>query len=133
MTNRYSWYMGITHIDVKVAKPGHREPAENLTFLVDSGALVSVVPTGILDRLGIGADATQTFILANGQRIERRKGIAMFIYGERVGGADVVFGEDGDALLLGVTALEALGLGLDPFKRELISLPMLLARELAHA
>ncbi len=120
--------MGITHVDVQVAKPGQRERAENLTFLVDSGALVSVVPAGILERLGIGADATQTFILANGQRIERRKGIAMFIYDERVGGADVVFGEDGDAVLLGVTALEALGLGLDPLKRELIPLPMMLAR-----
>ncbi len=47
--------------------------------------------------------------------------------GEKVGGADVVFGEEGDYKLLGTFTLEALGLVLDPLKRELRPLPMIIA------
>jgi hypothetical protein len=44
-----------------------------------------------------------------------------------VGGADVIFGEEGDYCLLGVLTLEALGLVLDPLKRELRPRPLILA------
>jgi hypothetical protein len=64
---------------------------------------------------------------ATRSRIERRKGIAAFTYGERVGGGDVIFGEPGDSNLLGALTLEALGLSLDPLRRELKPLPMMLA------
>ena len=43
------------------------------------------------------------------------------------GAAPVIFGEPGDSNLLGVVTLEALGYVLDPLKRELRALPMLLA------
>jgi len=56
-----------------------------------------------------------------------RKGIALFRYGERGGGADVIFGEEGDHNLLGAFRLEAVGLIFDPLKRELKPLPRLLA------
>ncbi len=39
----------------------------------------------------------------------------------------VIFGEEGDSQLLGAFTLEALGLALDPLKRELKPLPMILA------
>jgi predicted aspartyl protease len=96
-------------------------------FLVDSGATYSVVPAPVLARIGVEPVQEQEFRLANGDRIVRKKGIAAFKYGERIGGADVVFGEDGDANLLGALTLEALGLALDPLKRELRELPMMLA------
>jgi predicted aspartyl protease len=93
---------------------------------VDSGATYSVIPTEVLERLGVIVTARQEFTVANCERISRKKGIAAFRYGERIGGADVVFGEEGDASLLGAFTLEALGLALDPLKRELRELPMLL-------
>jgi len=37
----------------------------------------------------------------------------------RRGGVTVIFGEDGDPAILGVTALEALGLEVDPIKNTL--------------
>ena len=43
-----------------------------------------------------------------------------------MGGADVIFGEAGDSQLLGAFTLEALGLALDPLRRELRELPMIL-------
>jgi predicted aspartyl protease len=120
--------MGMTHVDVEVANPQEPERREKLRFMVDSGALYTVVPSDVLDRRGIRRATTQRFILADGSHIDRPKGVAMFIYGGRIGGADAVFGEPGDVSLLGSTALEAMGLGLDPLKRELIQLPMLIAR-----
>jgi hypothetical protein len=53
--------------------------------------------------------------------------VAVFKYRDAIGGADVIFGEEGDSLLLGAMTLEALGLALDPLKRELRPLPMILA------
>ena len=95
-------------------------------MLVDSGALNSVVPAPILDRLGIRPLSEQTFRRANGDLIRRRRGGAAFRYRERIGVADVVFGEPGDANLLGATTLESLGLGLNPIRRELVELQMTL-------
>jgi hypothetical protein len=52
-------------------------------------------------------------------------GKAYFEYEDQVGAAPVVFGDE-DVFLLGATTLEALGLILDPIRRQLKPLPMLL-------
>jgi hypothetical protein len=65
----------------------------------------------------------QEFRLADGTKIVRRKGIAMFKYDDNIGGADVIFGEEGDHNLLGASTREALELALDPLKRQLRPLP----------
>jgi clan AA aspartic protease len=119
--------MGLTHLEVKVGNPANPDVTENVNFLVDSGAVYSVVPAPILERLGIKPVSQQEFCLADGSKITRHKGIALFKHGDRIGGADVIFGEDEDSVLLGAFTLEALGLVLDPLRRELKPLPMILA------
>jgi clan AA aspartic protease len=119
--------MGLTTLNVEIANVAAPEESRALEFLVDSGAIYSVVPAAILDELGIKQIAVQEFRLADGSKIHRRKGVAIFRYGDRVGGADVIFGEDGDYNLLGAFTLEALGLALDPLRRQLLPLPMILA------
>jgi clan AA aspartic protease len=119
--------VGLTVLELEVANPARPEVTEKLEFLVDSGAIYSVVPAAVLERLGIVPLTEEQFRLANGTKIVRRKGTAVFRYGDRIGGADVIFGEEGDHTLLGAFTLEALGLVLDPFKRELRQLPMILA------
>ena len=111
--------MGLTTLDIEVGNPANPEVTEKIEFLIDSGAVYSVVPAAILERLGIKPLVEQSFRLADGSRITRQKGIALFKYGELVGGADVIFGEEGDSQLLGAFTLEALGLSLDPLRREL--------------
>ena len=118
--------MGLIVLEIEVGNPAHPEVTEKVDFLIDSGTIYSVVPTPILDKLGIKPLAEEEFRLANGTKVVRKKGIALFRYGERVGGADVIFGQEGDHKLLGAFTLEALGLVLDPLKRELKPLPMLL-------
>ncbi|MDH5187265.1 MAG: aspartyl protease family protein [candidate division WOR-3 bacterium] len=119
--------MGLTVLEVEVGNPANPKVLEKIEFLVDSGAIYSVVPIPILERLGIKPLTEQEFRLADGTKIVRKKGVALFKYGDRIGGADVIFGEDGDSMLLGAFTLEALGLTLDPLRRELKPLPMILA------
>lgn len=119
--------MGLTVLELEVGNPATPKVTERLEFLVDSGAIYSVVPAKVLKRLRIKPIGREEFRLADGTKIARKKGVALFRYGDRVGGADVIFGEPGDSVLLGAFTLEALGLSLDPLKRELRPLPMVLA------
>ena len=119
--------MGLTVLEIEVGNPAQPDVTEKIEFLVDSGAIYSVVAKSILERLGIRPLTEEQFRLADGSTIVRNKGVAIFRYGERVGGADIIFGEEGDSTLLGAFTLEALGLSLDPLRRELKPLPMVLA------
>lgn len=119
--------MGLTVLEVDVGNPADPKVTEKIELLIDSGAIYSVVPTPILERLGIRPLADEEFRLADGTKIVRKKGGVLFKYGERIGVADVIFGEEGDSVLLGAFTLEALGLSLDPLRRELKPLPMILA------
>jgi clan AA aspartic protease len=119
--------MSLTVLEIEVGNPAKPDVTEAIDFLVDSGAVYSVVPKSILRKLKIKPLAEQEFRLADGSKILRKKGVALFKYGNRVGGADVLFGEKDDSNLLGALTLEALGLSLDPLRRELKPLPMVLA------
>jgi len=118
--------MGLTILKIEVGNPANPDVTESLEFLIDSGAIYSVVPYPILEQLGIRPLTEEKFRLADGSEIIRKKGIALFKYEDRIGGADVIFGEKGDSQLLGAFTLEALGLALDPLKRELKQLPLVL-------
>ena len=119
--------MGLTVVTIEVGNPAKPKKTIPVESLVDSGAIYSVVPTGILKKLGISPISVETFTLANGEKIKRKKGIAFFKFQGKVGGADVIFGEKGDSTLLGAFTLESLGLALDPIKRELKLLPLVIA------
>jgi len=119
--------MGLNVLEIAVGNPANPDFTEPIEFLIDSGAIYSVVPAEVLNRLGIQPLVEQEFRLANGMTIRRKKGVALFKYGDRIGGADVIFGEEGDSVLLGAFTLEALGLVLDPLRRELRPRPMILA------
>ena len=118
--------MGVTTLIVEVANVAKPEVTERLTFTVDSGAAYSVVPGAVLRKLRIRPQKRETFRLANGATIVRQKGVALFKFRQYVGGGDVIFGEKGDATLLGALSLESLGLALDPIKRELRPMKLIL-------
>src|SRR6266568_2753749 len=111
--------MGVTVVQVVMKKSFEAKKSVTVRFLVDSGAVYSVVDSKILRKLGCKPYRRKTFFLADGTAIERPIGDAYFEYAGIGGPASVIFGEEGDSNLLGVTTLEALELVLDPFKREL--------------
>lgn len=116
--------MGLTVLMVELANPKDEEVREAVEFLIDSGAIYSFVPRDVLSRLGIMPHARQRFRLADGSAIERDRGDAMYFYKGLKGAAPVIFGEPGDAKLLGAVTLESLGLALDFVHRDLVPLPM---------
>ena len=119
--------MGLTCVDIEIANAGDMRRREKVRLLVDSGATFSVVRGSLLRRLGIRPHTTRRFILANGEGMERQVGGAMFFYQGESGVSPVIFGKRGDSDLLGSVTLEALGLMLDPLRRELRPLPLMLA------
>ena len=118
--------MGLTSVTLEVANIVDPASTVEVDCLVDSGAIYSVIPRTILEDLGIKPLLTQRFSLANGEQMTRDKGGALFKFQDRIGVSDVVFGEEGDETLLGAFTLEALGLALDPLRRELKPIPMML-------
>jgi len=119
--------VGLTHIKVSIANPARPRRAIDLTFLVDSGAVYSVIPAALLRKLGVKPHSKRTFILADGSEITRKIGDVLFRLDSRQGAAPAIFGQKDDSTLLGTISLEALGMALDPMKRELRPLPMVLA------
>ena len=120
--------MGLTHVRLRIANPGRPKKSAELTFVVDSGAVYSVVPASVLRKLGVKPHSKRVFTLADGTEITRKIGDVTFRGDGRQGAAPVIFGEKGDSTLLGSVSLEALGMMLDPLRRELRPLPMVLAR-----
>jgi predicted aspartyl protease len=118
--------MGITRFNVEIANVAFSSKKRTLKFIIDSGAIYSLVPSPILEQLQIQPIAEQIFTLADGSVIKRRKGGAVFRYRKSIGVADVIFGEPGDQSLLGAVTLESLGLALDPVKGDLHPIPLIL-------
>ena len=120
--------MGITTAILKVREHRKSEKFAEVNFLVDSGAVYSLVPGKILDQLEIEPYKEMSFSLADGTILKRRVCSAYFEYEGEGGPAPVVYGEEGDEPLLGATTLESLGLVLNPFSRTLHPMRMLMAK-----
>ncbi|KER09768.1 MAG: aspartyl protease [[Candidatus Thermochlorobacteriaceae] bacterium GBChlB] len=110
--------MGLTYKKILVKATRKSRKQKEIEFLIDSGAVYSLVPSAILKTLGITAHREMNFILADGTKIKRGIGDAYFETDGVGGVAPVIFGIEGDKPLLGITTLESLGLVLNPFNRE---------------
>jgi clan AA aspartic protease len=97
-----------------------------VSFLVDTGAMLSVVPRPVVEALGIVETDRRKFRLADGSVIERVIGVMMVRLQGKVTGTDVIFGEPADQIILGVTALEQMGFMPNPVSGELEPIEMLL-------
>jgi clan AA aspartic protease len=119
--------MGLTYVTAEVGNPADPARHESVQFLVDSGAVYSLVPSNVLRRLGIEPHSSREFVLANGEKVALEMGTASFTYEGRRGDGLVLFGTDDATPLLGATTLEGFGYVLDPYERQLRPLPMMLA------
>ena len=118
--------MGISKLGLSITNPQDEGKFKHLEFLVDSGAVYSAVPEKTLSELGVRHKRKERFSLMDGSTIERSLGEIRFQYKDRSGVAPVIFGKKGDLTLLGVTALEVMGYGLNSLDRTLIKLKLTL-------
>jgi predicted aspartyl protease len=96
-------------------------------FLVDSGAIYSVLPAKIWRPLRLRAERQVEFTLADGTPIERGVSECRFEIREGAATSPVVLGEEHDGPLLGAVTLETLGLMLNPLTREILPMRMALS------
>lgn len=117
--------MGLTYLSLTVANPKDLNKKITRRFLIDSGAVYSVIEKETLKKLGIKPHSKRKFILANGEEIEKEVGDAFFEYAGQKASAPVVFGDSG-IFLIGAVTLENLGLVLNPIDRKLLPMPMVI-------
>lgn len=118
--------MGYVKVRGKVCNAEQPSRCQEVEFLADTGAIYSVVPQAVLQKLGIKEIGRQRFKLANGSIIERDYGVMLIERGDQVGATRVIFGKEGDTPVMGVTTLEELGLKINPVTGELEPLELLL-------
>jgi len=118
--------MGSISVEVYIHNPEKPVQCCEVTLPVDTGAMYTIVPSKILDDLGIKSLGRRRFTLADGRKIDRHIGGALYKLGEYSGHALVIFGEQGDHSMLGVTTLEALELQVDPVTKQLKPVELLL-------
>jgi len=121
--------VGSFQAKVRVANLEKPELSAELSLVVDTGATLTWIPRTLLESLEIEPLSRLPFTLADGKVLERDiGGLLMSIDGRR-GPVPVAFAESGEHAILGATALETLGLVVDPVGEELIqrNLLMLLA------
>ena len=117
--------MGLIYAEVEVRREGG--PARKLKFLVDSGAMLSLLPWSVWRALGLKPLRTMRFSLADGRTMRRRISDCRFRFRGIDAPSPVILGERRDVALLGTLTLEALGLVLHPFERTLRPMRMMLA------
>ncbi|MDA0837124.1 MAG: clan AA aspartic protease [Planctomycetota bacterium] len=122
--------MGATHVTVTVRNPLEPDKTWEDLFLVDTGATDCLVPRSRLREIGIEPDAERTYELADGTELKMDIAGAKFEFmGESVY-STVIFGDDKAEPLLGVVALESVGIEVDPRNQRLKRLPAVRLKKL---
>jgi len=116
--------MGVTSIEGVVTGPTGKQAT--VRFLVDSGATYTLIPYEYWQGIELSPKRSVVFTLADGTTIERQVSESHIALPQGDGHTPVILGEPGDEALLGVVTLEILGLVLNPFKRTLEPMRMML-------
>lgn len=109
--------MGLTFVEATVT--GKKGKKAVVKFMVDSGAIYSLLPEKDWKAIGLKPKRSMTFTLADGTVIKRDVSECHIALAQVDGHTPVILGEPGDDPLLGAVTLEVLGLVLNPFNRTL--------------
>lgn len=116
--------MGLIHVTVALkAMSEETETAFESLFLLDTGATDSMAPGSELKKAGIKTSGRMAYELADGSTTEYDFGLAVIEFMGEVTAGRVIFGPDDSEPLLGVTALESVGITIDPARKALKRLP----------
>jgi len=115
--------MGLIHVTVTLRPTQARRGKYEADFLVDTGATDSMAPASALKRAGFRPRGTMAYELADGSSVKYPFTLAEIEFMGELTSGRVIFGPDGCEPLLGVTALESVGISVDPATRTLKRLP----------
>ena len=115
--------MGATHVTAAIRNPAEPQRVWEGLFLVDTGATDCLAPRQHLESIGLAPEGQRIYGLADGSEVRLDIAVARVEFMGEFVGATVVFGENDAEPLLGVTALESVGIEVDPHKQTLTRLP----------
>lgn len=118
--------MGYTRIKVRITNPKQPSRFREAELLVGTGAVYTVVNGKSLSNIGIESVDEMDFYSINKQKLTRHVGVSIVEVNGRKWLTNVIFGEETDTEVLGVTTLEQLGLEEDPVSREIKPMPLYL-------
>lgn len=125
--------MGITHVTAAIRNPAQPERVWEGLFLVDPGAIDCLVPRQHLESIGLAPVGERAYGLADGREVKMSVGVAQIELMGDFTGCTVVFANEDTEPLLGLTALESVGVEVDPrtqtlHRRPAVRLPGYLPR-----
>lgn len=97
-----------------------RQRFESVAAWVDTGASYTLMPRSIMENLGHSPTHRLPFRLADGSVVELGLSQVPVRIGQETRVVSCVFGEEESEPLLGATALEEFGLGVDPVNHTLV-------------
>lgn len=117
-------YLGLVYAETDVSNITDNTKSFSGSFLVDTGATDTVIPSDELEKIGIGRVGKRDYELADGTIVSYDIGHAFVrVNGEKTV-ANVVFGETGTEPLLGVIVLQSAGFMVDPVNHVLKKIPV---------
>lgn len=124
--------MGIFYTVAKIGRLDRPGQKEAVKFLVDTGAFYTVVARDLLAHLGVKATRKETVQFADGRKVLWDVGEVRLTMDGHSTATWVLFGKPGTQALLGAYTLEGLGLTVDPRRKRLAHLPVVIVASLAH-
>jgi len=118
----------MTHVTVIVRNPAEPERTWEGLFLVDAGAVDCLVPGKHLRDIGLKPKGQRTYELADGTEVKKDITTAEIEFMGDLVGSTIIFGSDDVEPILGVTALESVGIAVDPRTQRLKRLPAALLK-----
>jgi len=115
--------MGFVHVTTTIRNPADPEKFWEGLFLVDTGATDCLVPRKHLDAIGLAPKGQRTYELADGSPLKLDITTADIEFMGDLTAGLIIFGDDNAEPILGVTALESVGIEVDPLNQRLKRLP----------
>jgi len=120
--------MGLTKVTTKLSHPATPQQSYEALFLVDTGATDSLAPAEELRKIGVCEEGRTAYELADGQVKQYAYGLVRIEFMGEVTAGRVIFAEAEAEPALGVTALESVGIMVDPASKTLKRLPAILLK-----
>ena len=125
--------VGATYVTAVVRNPAEPNRSWQGLFLVDTGATDSLIPRTCLEAIGLKPKGQRVYGLADGREIAMDITTADIEFMGEVVGSTIVIGDEDAEPLLGVTALESVGIEVDPRNQQLKRLPSVRLKPLPTA
>ena len=111
--------MGLIRTTAAIRNPAEPDRVWEGTFLVDTGAIDCLVPRPHLEAIGLRPEGQRRYTLADASEVTMDVTVGRIEFMDTFVGATILFGEAGSEPLLGATALESLGIEVDPLNQTL--------------